>query len=345
MVRVGLVGYGFSGTTFHAPLFEAAGMKLVAVASSRHEKIKADWPDATAHATPQDLFADPEVDLAVIAAPSTEHCRLVIEALEAGKHVVTDKPFCFTVEEADQMIAARDKAGKLLTCFQNRRWDTEFLTLRKLLDEDRLGKITSFRGHFEFYFPFDPTDETALRLTVPIHFELGPHQVDQVYALFGMPEWVYGDLVTQRPGAPAADRMNAVMGYADGLRVELVASFFAPDHSTRYAVHGTKGSYVKRFMDPQEAQLIDGMKAGDVGFGVEPDSHSGRLTEVGADGVLTDAILTSVPGDFSAFYRAVGAAIEDGAPLPLTGEDARNVIRIVQAIETSSDTGQRITFA
>ncbi len=341
MLRVGLIGYGFAGSVFHAPILPHAGLKLQAVASSRPDVVHKDWPDAVVHPTSEALCADPDVDLVVIAAPAPLHTDLMVMALEAGKHVVTDKPFSFTVEDAERAIAARDKAGKTLSCFQNRRWDSDFLTLRALIEGGELGEIMSYRGHFEFFFPIGAGDRGDA-LGDPIQFELGAHQFDQVYTLFGKPDWVFGDLTLQRDGGKAIDRMIAVLGYGEKLRVELVGSFLVPDHSSRYAIHGTKGSYMKSHMDVQEAQLISGMTPADPQYGREPEDHQAMVTRVAQDGSVETVRHPSIPGNFPQFYRELAEAIETGGTPPVTAEQARDVIGIIQAVGKSNETGQRI---
>ena len=341
-VRVGLVGYGLAGKVFHAPLFAAAGVDLVAVASSDPAKVLADHPGVRVHPTPAALFADPDVDLAVLATPSPTHPALMLEVLAAGKHVVSDKPFTPSVAEAETVIAAAAEAGRTATCFQNRRWDSDFLTLRQLIESGELGEIRSYRAHFEFYRA-DVGDRWQEKPApgVGIHYDLGAHLIDQVLQLFGLPDWVEGDLVIQRAGGEIADGFHARMGHGP-LRVDLFGSYFAPDHSTRYAVHGTRGSYMKRFMDIQEDQLRDGMTPLDEGYGVEPQDRWARVTTY--DGEVASARFEpSIPGAHQQFYALLREAIENGGPPPVRAEEARDTIRVIEAIRESSETGRRVS--
>ncbi|WP_299617665.1 oxidoreductase [Pelagibius sp.] len=340
-LRVGLVGYGLAGKVFHAPLFAAAGLDLVAVASSDSAKVHADHPDARVHPTPAALFADPDVDLAVLATPSPTHPGLMLEALAAGKHVVSDKPFTPSVAEADAVIAAAAAAGRVATCFQNRRWDSDFLTLKALIEAGELGEIKSYRAHFEFFRP-EVTErwQEAPAPGVGIHYDLGAHLIDQALHLFGLPDWVEGDLVSQRRGGQIADAFHARMGKGD-LRIDLFASYCVPDPSTRYAVHGTHGSYMKRFMDIQEDQLRAGMTPLDEGFGVEPQDRWARVTTY-QDGQASTRFEPSLPGAHHRFYALLREALESGTPPPVRAEEARDTIRLIEMIRDSSDSGARL---
>lgn len=341
-VRIGLVGYGLAGKVFHAPLFAAAGVDLVAVASSDSAKVLADHPGVRVHPTPAALFADPEVDLVVLATPSPTHPALMLEALAAGKHVVADKPFTPTAAEAEAAIAAAAKAGRIATCFQNRRWDSDFLTLRRLIESGELGEIRSYRAHFEFYRA-DIGDRWQEKPApgVGIHYDLGAHLVDQVLQLFGLPDWVEGDLVIQRAGGEIADGFHARMGHGP-VRVDLFGSYFAPDHSTRYAVHGTKGSYMKRFMDIQEGQLRDGLTPLNEGYGVEPQDRWARVTTYEGE-EASARFEPSIPGAHHQFYALLREAIENGSPPPVLAEEARDTIRVIEAIRESSETCRRVS--
>lgn len=333
MVRVGIVGYGAPAKIFHIPMIEKAGLSISAFSSSRPDAVKLDFPNATVHPTPTALFKDPDVDLVVIASPSPTHAPLMLEAIEAGKHVISDKPVCHTVAELDQLIEARDRQGVIATVYQNRRFDSDFLTFSKLIRDGDLGKIHTFRGYFEFYAPAGP--DAPNRRTEPVQYGLGTHQVDQVLTLFGKPDWVWGELRHIEEGENP-DYMQAVLGYDQGdhagLRVELVAGFTQPDHRVRYAIHGSKGSYVKEYMDCQEEQLHNGIGPDSPNFGREPAERHGLVSRVAADGSVTREVIPSIPGDWTEIYRALGAALRgEGLPI-VTLEEARDVIEIISSL-------------
>lgn len=341
--RVGLIGYGLAGSVFHAPLFPAAGLELAAVVSSRVEQIKADYPDAKVYSAPAELFADKDIDLVVIAAPSDQHAPLLMAALAAGKHVVSDKPFTATVAEAEIVIAAAEKANRIASCFQNRRWDSDFLTLCKLVAQGTLGEIYSYRAHFEFFRPNvteswrdNPAPATG------VHYDLGAHLIDQALVLFGTPDWLSADVTVQRPGGRVQDGFHMRMGKGNK-RIDLFSTYLAPDFSSRYAVHGSQGSFVKRHMDVQEAQLRNGMTPLDSDYGVEPETHWAEVTTLN-DGKPVTHREPSVPGAHHLYYRGIREAIERGVRPPVLAEEARETIRIIEAAKRSSDEGRRIVF-
>ncbi len=344
-VRAGLVGYGLSGKVFHAPLFKAAGIDLVCVASSNAAKVHADFPDMVVHPTYDDLLADSKVDLVVLSTPSELHAEQLLKALAAGKHVISEKPFTSTVAEADEVIKAAKACGKIATCFQNRRWDGDFLTLRMLIDEDTLGEVRSYRAHFDIFRPLEPGKwREKPGVAIGAHYDLGTHIVDQALTLFGKPDWVQGDLIAQRPGTEVVDTFHIRMGYnSNELRVDLCGSLFPVDDSTKLCVHGTKGSYVKRFMDIQEEQMRAGMTATDDGFGVDPESNWGRLTV--ADGEESvSSVLRTLDGCHYDIYSLLKVAIEEGTKPPVLMEEARMTMAVIEAVVESSESGCRVDF-
>lgn len=341
--RAGLVGYGSGGRIFHAPLLEAAGIELAAIASRKSEQISRDFPGATAHATPQDLFADGSLDLVIITTPSPTHGALAMEALRAGHNVVVDKPFAGSVAEAEEIIATAQEARKLVSCFQNRRWDSDFLTLKDLIARDILGEVHHVHSSFSFFKPQAPESWHNQALpAVGIHFDLGTHLLDQLVQLFGMPDWVEGEVLTRRPSSTIPDRLHARLGYA-GIRAIAEADMFSPEHAPRFVVQGSKAGWRKDHMDCQEAQLKNGMKAHDAGFGVEAPANYGTLTTY-PDGVQTVERVQLKNGEHHSFYRLVREAVENGTEPPVTGEQVRDVLKIIEAIVESGKTGTRITL-
>ena len=348
-LRVGLVGYGLGGRVFHAPLYAAAGVELVAVASGDPDKVHADFPGATVHPTPRALFADDRVELVDLASPSPTHAPLMLEALAAGKHVLSDKPFTTSVAEADEVIAAAEAAGRTVACYQNRRRDADFLTLRKLIDGGTLGEVTRYEARFDRWAPtvkdrWQERDGPG----VGIHHDLGAHLIDQALVLFGMPDWVQGDLQRLRPGADPEtgifDAFHARMGRGK-LRLELGATLSAPEHRMRYLVQGTRGGWVKGHLDPQEDQLrFEGLSPADPAYGVEPSERHGTLTTIGDDGKASTRTVPSERGDWASFHVELAAAIRNGTPPPVTAREARNTVRVIEAIVESSRTGCRVTL-
>ncbi len=340
-LKAGIVGYGLAGKVFHAPLLPAAGIELAGVASSDPAKVHADHPDATVHATADALFADDSLDLVILASPSATHAPLAIKALQAGRHVVVDKPFATTVAEADQVIEAARSANRLVTCFQNRRWDGDFLTLRHLIEQDRLGPIHAYEAHFEFFkpAPADRWQETP-GPGVGVHFDLGAHLIDQALVLFGRPDWVEGEAIIQRPGGQVPDAFFARLAFGP-VRATLTGSYFSADNRSRCVAHGARGSWRKWHMDVQEEQLRAGLTPLDPGFGIEPVDRHGSLTSLSDNGLQRVTIDTR-PGTHHEFYRQMRRAIENGGPPPVDPNDARNTIEVIEALVASGKTGKRV---
>lgn len=341
-LKIGLVGYGFAGKVFHTPLYNAAGVSLVAVASSDAKKVHADHPGVRIHATPTQLINDTDVELVVLVSPNFTHAKLAIEALDAGKHVLTDKPFTATVIEADEVIAAAKKTGLTISCYQNRRYDADFLTLQSIIERGDLGDIVHYQAFFNRYSPLvsDGWQEQEVP-GVGNHYDLGAHLVDQALVLFGKPDWVQGDLVKQRAGSSIVDCFHVRMGQGNR-RIELGAGMLVASNSLRYQVHGTKGSWIKHHLDPQEAQLWHlGVTPDNEQYGHEDASHYGELTQI-IDGKAVTTTTPTLRGDWPRFYRDLAASIRNGEPAAVTAEQAKETIGIIEAMVESSQTGQRI---
>ena len=342
-LRVGIVGYGFAGKVFHAPLLKPAGVELAAVSSSDAAKVHADFPDVKVHPNMQELLTNPNVDVVVLCTPAPSHAEQALEVLAAGKHVIVDKPFATTVAEVDAIITAAKKAGKVATCFQNRRWDSDFLTLRRLIENGELGEINSYRAHFEFSRPHvgDRWQEEQLP-GVGIHYDLGYHLIDQVLVLFGMPDWIEGDILTQRDNSRIKDVFHARMAKGN-TRIDLFAAYYVPDSTTRYAIHGKKASYMKSHMCPQEYQLIDGVTPLDDIYGKETQDRWAKITTHN-DETPTVRYEPSIPGAYHHYYKELAQALANGTQVPVPVEETRNTMRVIEAMMKSSDTGERVYF-
>ncbi|MEW6391767.1 MAG: oxidoreductase [Pseudomonadota bacterium] len=335
ILNVALVGYGYVGKTFHAPLIAATpGLKLATVVSSDPAKVAADHPDVHVVAALDAALADPAIELVVIATPNDLHAPQAILALEAGKHVVVDKPFALTVAEARTMAEAASRAGRLLTVFHNRRWDSDFLTLRRLIAEGALGQIVQYESHFDRFRPVvrDRWRERA-GPGAGAWMDLGPHLLDQALLLFGEPLAISADIGIQRPGAEADDYFHVALRYPT-LRAILHGSLLTAASDLRLAVHGTGGSFVKHGLDPQEAQLKAGMIPGAPGYG--RDTRHGVLTTV-EDDVPVHADVSPEPADYRAFYAGVRETIVTGAPSPVPVEQALRVMKLLELAREASD--------
>ena len=330
--KVGLVGYGFASKTFHAPLIIATpGLELAAVSSSDARKVYADLPDVAVESDPQALFARPDIDLVVIPTPNETHYSLAKAAMHAGKHVVIDKPFTVTLREGRLLKSLADASGKLLSVFHNRRWDSDFLTVRELLEAGRLGRMVHFESHFDRFRPEvrDRWREQA-KPGGGIWYDLGPHLLDQAQMLFGMPRAILLDLGIRRDGAQVDDDFHALLDYGD-MRVVLHAAALVAAESPRFTLHGTQGSYVKFGLDPQE----DRLKAGET---PSPrwgdDARDGQLTVRDGEGeqaTLATSAYPTQPGDYLAYYAGVRDALRGEAENPVPAEEALAVMQLLEA--------------
>ena len=330
-LQVALVGYGFVGKVFHAPLIAATpGLQLHTVVSSRPDDVHADWRDVRVASTLDAALGDPAIDLVVIATPNPLHAPQAHDALDAGKHLVVDKPFTVTVVEAREVIAHATRAQRLLSVFHNRRYDSDFVTLGDLIAAGALGEVTQFESHFD-RFRLDVRDRWREQAGPGsgLWYDLGPHLVDQALQLFGSPLGITADIAVQRDGGVTDDYFHAVLRYAR-TRVILHASTIMAASDLRFAVHGTGGSFVKLGMDSQEEALKAGRTPGDANWGHDP-----------RPGVLTSAsgasrVIDGVRGDYRRFYAGVRAAILGTGPNPVPAIQALTVMQLIEAGLASS---------
>ena len=334
-IGVAVVGYGLAGQTFHAPLIAATpGLTLTAVVSSRPDAVHADHPDVAVLPDLDAALARDDIGLIVVATPDALHAEQSIAALQAGKSVVVDKPFAATL--ADAQAVAADAPG-VFSVFQNRRWDADFLTLRRLIDQGELGEIAVFESHYDRFRP-SVTDRWKDRRDGGVWADLGPHLIDQAVQLFGSPLAVYADLQAQRVGATAIDYAHVLLRY-DRLRVILNMSHLAAEASLRYVVHGTGGSFIKHGLDAQESQSKAGLRPGHPDWGLDPSP--GVLTKQ-IDGQTLRTTPTPERGDYPAFYAAVRDAIRGEATPPVPAAQALTVMRILDAGLRSTAEGREI---
>ncbi|KIF94393.1 oxidoreductase [Enterobacter cloacae] len=327
-IRVGLIGYGYASKTFHAPLIAGTpGMALAAVSSSDATKVHADWPTVPVVSEPKHLFNDPNIDLIVIPTPNDTHFPLAKAALEAGKHVVVDKPFTVTLSQARELDALAKSLGRLLSAFHNRRWDSDFLTVKALLSEGTLGEITFFESHFD---RFRPQVRNRWREQAGpgsgIWYDLAPHLLDQAVNLFGLPVSMTVDLAQLRPGAQTTDYFHAILSYPQR-RIVLHGTMVAAAESARYIIHGTRGSYVKFGLDPQEDRLKNGERLPQEDWGY--DMRDGVVTKVEGETLVEETLLTS-PGNYPAYYAAVRDALNGTGENPVPASQAIQIMELIE---------------
>ena len=333
MLNVGLVGFGFAGKTFHAPVIRVVqGLRLTTIVQ-RHGGGAPDTRYAAVEFVRSvDELLSRAVDLVVIATPNTSHHPIAKQCLQAGRHVVIDKPFTTTVPEADELVQLGAAQRRVLSIYQNRRYVGDFVTLRALLSQGALGRVTMYESHFDRFRP-ELRPSAWREQSLPgsgVWFDLGAHLLDQALVLFGTPQAISADIRTERDGAAADDAFDVTLHYPH-MRALLRGSMLAAAPGPTFAVHGTKGSYIKYGLDPQEAALKAGRLPDEPDWDAEPSEMYGRLT--GPEGTRT---IPTIPSSFTHYYENVRDAILGKAQLVVTPEQARNVIRGLELAVASS---------
>lgn len=349
-LRVAIIGYGLAGVVFHAPLVAATpGMTVAAIVTSdpeRQARARHDYPGASVFPTADALFAGAaQLDLVVVAAPNRAHVPLGLAALEAGLPVVIDKPLAPSVAEAERLTEAARRTGKLLTVFQNRRWDTDFLTARQLIAADALGPVVRLESRFERFRAApkagawreraDPEEAGGLL------FDLGAHLIDQALLLFGKPTSVYAEVDTRRPGAQVDDDTFVALRFGGGEVAHLWFSVIPRQSGPRLRVVGLRGVYEKQELDPQEEALRTGARPGDEGWGHEAAAQWGRLyTDIA--GLYSQGVVENVPGSYETFYALLRDALRSGGPPPVDPADSVACLRVIESARESARTGTTV---
>ncbi len=341
--RVAILGYGLAGSVFHAPLVAAtAGLELAAVvttSSARAEQARGEYPGVLVLGSAEEVWQRADsFDLVVIATPNRSHAPLTKAAIDAGLAIVVDKPFATSVAEATVVRNAAAVAGVPLTVFQNRRWDADFLTLRRLLGEGVLGTVSRFESRFERWRPVPKTgwrESGSAEDAGGLLFDLGAHLIDQALVLFGPVARVYAEVDRRRHGVETDDDVHLVMTHQNGVRSDLWASAVASDLGARFRVLGDRAAYVKHGLDIQEDALRAGRRPDrDPAWGVEAVSRWGTL------GVPGDASpVATEPGAYQHFYSDVAMALRDGSSMPVDPCDSIEGLRIIEAAQRSQRDG------
>ncbi|MBM7649831.1 scyllo-inositol 2-dehydrogenase (NADP+) [Bacillus ectoiniformans] len=344
VIKTGLVGYGNSAATFHAPLLsDAEGFEVTKVMSSDRKKVLEDFPDVEVVGTLNALLKDEEIELIVITTPTGLHYHHAKKSILAGKHVVVEKPFTVTSEEAEELIALADEQDVVLSVFHNRRFDGDFLTAKKLIQDNTLGKISTYKVHFNRYRPtvrdrWREREEPGAGLL----YDLGSHLIDQAIYLFGLPKFVTAETLAQRPGAKVDDYFHMIIGY-NRLRVILEASSITPYPGPHIEVHGTKGSYLKYGRDRQEEQLKAGMLPSDAGYGSDAIDQYGTLVTIKDDKLKRDRVVTA-KGSYQSYYQTLYKTIRQNYLSPVPAQDALAVIEVLEAAAVSSQEKTTVFF-
>jgi len=341
-IGVGLASFGMSGLVFHGPLLQAnPAFKIVSILERSKDLASKKYPKAKIVRTYNELLEDDQIDLVIVNTPDPLHFEMCREALLAGKNVVVEKPFVHDSKQGQELINLAKERKLLLSVFQNRRWDSDFLTVRKILEKGLLGRLVEYEAHFDRYRNFIVEDtwkeDTGSGSTI---YNLGSHMIDQALVLFGKPESVYADIRILRTGGRVDDAFTLLLGY-EGIKVTLKASYLVKEAGPRYYLHGTEGSFLKKGLDPQEEALKNGDLPTGNNWGMEAEEDWGILnTEAG--GKPFRGKYESTPGHYGVYYNDIARALNKGTEPCVTAEHANLVIRIVEAALKSNKTGKRI---
>ncbi len=344
-VNAALCSFGMSGVLFHAPFLHVnPGFNLYAVWERTKNLSQQKYPNVKIFRSLEEMLADEQVELVVVNTPSYTHYEFTKKALLAGKHVLVEKPFTSTVAEGKELIELAAKQKKLLTVYQNRRYDSDYKTVKKILSEDWLGKIVEAEIHYDRY-RVELSHKQHKEEPVPgagVLYDLGSHLIDQALQLFGMPQALFADITSVRPHSKVDDYFELIF-YYPGCRVRVKSNIIVRHPIPGYVLHGMKGSFIKPKTDVQEAMLLAGKEPGGMDWGIEPESERGLLhTE--KDGKIILEQVPSQRGNYGEFYDGVYKSIRENAAPPVDPNDSLQVISIIQAAFKSSAEKRVIEF-
>jgi len=336
IISTGMSSFGMSGLVFHGPLLEAhPGFHLKSVVQRSKSDAKDYYPGIKVERSFDKLLSDEETELVIVNSPNATHFPYTKSALEAGKHVVVEKPFVNTVKEGKELIELAASRDLILSVFQNRRWDSDFLTISKIIKAGFLGRIVEYVSNFDRYRNYIQ-ENTWKEDTGPgsgLLYNLGPHLIDQVLMLFGNPEALFADIRKIRQGTMVDDYFDVSLYYPD-LKARVHSSYLVREPDPRFIIHGTHGSFVKYGLDPQEAALKAGITPGTKGWGIEEESYSGWLNS-DINQIHFKGKVTTETGNYLAFYDNIFEAIRNKRPLKVpAGESLLNIYIIEKAFES-----------
>jgi predicted dehydrogenase len=339
MIDVGLIGFGLAGRSFHAPVIRAVpGLRLAAILQRSGSEAAEKYPDVPIVRTLDELLAIKEIRLVVIATPNESHFALARQCLADGRDVLVDKPFTTTLEEALALVQFAKQQGRVLTVYQNRRYDGDFQAIVQLVARGALGRIVRFESNYDRFRPQLRPGAWRERSGpgTGIFFDIGPHLIDHALLLFGLPEALTADIRVEREGSVADDAFDLAFHYPRGPRADLRSSILAAARRPRFTLHGTQGAFVKQTVDPQESNLRSGHIPTDTAWGAEPEENWGLLT-LSENGTLTQRRVPSANCDYRDFYANLRDAILGKAQLVVTPEWALDVMRLLELARQSSN--------
>jgi len=332
-INTGLLAYGMSGKVFHAPFVSThPGFNLKGIVERNRKIAQDDYPEIISYNSVEELLND-DIDLVIINTPNNTHYEYAKQALKAGKHILVEKPFTATTDQAKELFALAKSVGKKALVYQNRRYDSGFNAVKKVIESGKLGKLVEVHFRYDRYRnEISPkTFKEELVEATGLQYDLGPHLLDQAIALFGKPEKFNKILSKNRVNTKVDDYFAIQLTYPNELNVFLTASMLVADIQSAFVVNGMMGSFSKNHADVQEAQLLKGMKPTEEGYGIENPDDAGKLTLVTEDGGRTTEFIPSEKGDYPGIFEAVYQNIVNEKPYPITEEDILTQLEILQS--------------
>ena len=337
MINAALVSFGMSGKVFHAPFLATnPNFNLVGSWERSSKNIEAAYPGTKSYASYEELLADTSIDLVIVNSPNDTHFAYAKSALLAGKHVVVEKAFTVTAKEAEELDALAQHKGLKLAVYHNRRYDADFLTLQKLIQEGEIGTIQDVQISFERYRTTLSAKKHKESVTpgAGLLYDLGPHLVDQAILLSGMPLAVFADIRITRKVSIIDDYFTLILYYPSH-RITLTSGMLFMTEGPGYKVYGTKGCFIKNRSDVQEAELIAGKLPNSPDWGAEaPEDYGTLYTDM--NGIITQKVIPSIPGNYGLFYDKMADAIINNGPIPTTAAEGANIIRVLEAARNSA---------
>ncbi len=343
-IATALASYGMSGLVFHGPLLEThPGFEIKKVLERHKNESEGKHPGAILVRDFNEILDDPDIELVIINTPDYLHYEMSLAALEAGKHIVVEKPFTLKTSEANDIIARAKKNKLMVSVFQNRRWDGDFLTVKDVIEKEMCGRLVSFESHFDRFRNYvqDSWKEDH-SLGAGTLFNLGSHMTDQALQLFGMPEYIFADVRGQRTGSTVDDTFDIFMHYKN-VKCLVRGSYLVKEAGPRYILHGTDGSFLKYGLDPQEQKLKEGKLPGSENWGEEVQELWGILN-LDKDGKDQKQIIETKPGNYALYYDSIYQHLRESKPLAVTAESARDVIQVIEAAYESAKTGKTVSM-
>lgn len=333
-IITGLMAYGMSGKVFHAPFVEAhPGFTLRAVTERNQKNAAKDYPEIISYNTIEDLLADEQVELVIINTPNNTHYEYAKKALQAGKHILVEKPFTATAEEAKEVLALAKELDKKVLFYQNRRWDSDFRAVRQVIESGKLGKLSEVHFRYDRYrstigvksFKEEPIAASGLM------YDLGPHLLDQALSIFGKPESFHKILGKNRVNTQVDDYFSIHLSYPDSVNVFVHSNMMVVEALPAFVINGTNGSLHKERADAQEAQLLAGMKVNDPAYGIEAAGTEGKLYLLDEAGHRTTHIIPALKGSYLPLFESVYQTIVNNKPYPVTEEQVITQLEILEA--------------